>query len=87
MERPVNLIEYGTGMSNLDHTVDDGMKELLQKGEHYIRHAGWNFNGQVWWDGEKFREEVWTYGSIREVFEADDLKSLMEIVNNEYGWE
>lgn len=74
-------------MSNFDHTVDQGFAEALQGGKVYGRHAAWDFNGIVWWDGEKFAEEVWVYRSPAEVMRADSLEELMEAVSNRYGYE
>jgi hypothetical protein len=80
--------ELDLGMSNCFHEIDDGFAEALQARprEVFGRHAGWDFNGRVWFADGEFHEEVWTYGSPRTTISAPTLKDLMEAVNNEYGW-
>lgn len=73
-------------MSNFDHTIDDGFEEALKAGM-WGRHAGWNFNAKVRWDGTQFHSEVWRYCSKVDDIYADTLKDLMDSTNNEYGWE
>lgn len=79
--------EARLGMSNFDHVIDDGFADALQGGKVYGRHAAWNFNGTVWWDGKQFAEEVWVYRVPRDVLRADTLEELMEEVNDRYGSE
>lgn len=77
-----------SGMSNFDHVIVDGFEEALKKrpNEVFGRHAGWNFNGMVWWDGENFNQLVWHCHIPLEVFTAPTLEELMEAVNKEWGW-
>ena len=81
--------EAELGMSNFDHDVDDGFEQELRKSPAAVfgRHAGWNFNGRVWFDGESFCEEVWVYGVIQGIVKSDSLKELMKEVNDTYGWD
>jgi hypothetical protein len=84
---PAHYTETELSMSNFDHTVDEGLREALEDGPFYGRHAGWNFNGLVWWDGDQFREQVWVYGAPVKTFVAPVLDDLMRVVNVEFGWE
>ncbi len=70
-------------MTNFDHTIDDGFKEVLLDG-YYGQHAAWNFCGYVWF-AEGFHEEVWRYNSPVEIITAASLPELMEAVNRKYG--
>ena len=81
------MTEIDECMSNCDHEIDEGMDEKLrsQPGEVFSRHAGWNFNGKVWFENEAFHEEVWVYGSPRETISAPSLRELMTKVNDQYG--
>jgi len=81
--------EIELGMSNFDCEIEDGFEEALRKEPNKVfgRHAGWNFNGLVHFDGEQFVERVHVYGSMQEEIKADTLKDLMDEVNNEYGWD
>ena len=81
--------ERNLTMSNLDHTIDDGLEAALKAAPSaiYCRHAAWNFNGRVWWDGQMFVEQVWVYGSPRAEIRAATLQELMDEVNSEYGYE
>ena len=74
-------------MSNFDYAIDEGFEEALRENPNKVfgRHSGHNFNGSVWFDGKQFCEEVWVYGSLREVIESDTLKDLMNDVNSKYG--
>jgi hypothetical protein len=72
-------------MSNFDHTIDPGFEEALRRGDCWGRHAGWNFNGQVWFADGMFYEEVWVYRVPQEVISAPTLEELMDAVNDEYG--
>lgn len=81
--------EIDLGMTNFDGTIDDGFAEALMErpGEVFGRHAGWNFNGQVYFKDGQFHEEVWVYGSPRQTISAPTLPELMEAVCAEYGHE
>lgn len=76
-------------MSNFGLSVDEGFeKELRSRPDRVFgRHAGWNFNGRVWFDGTTFHEEVWTWGIPVEIISADTLEGLMAEVNSKYGSE
>lgn len=77
----------GLGMSNFDHTVDEGFEDALKAGKVFGRHSGWHFNGEVWWDGTEFRERVWVHRMAMKTVAAASLKELMVLVNDEFGWE
>lgn len=77
------------GMTNADHTIDDGFEEALKAGEVYGHHYGWNFCGEVWWDKtlRVFVERVRQYGTVVDVISDSTLEGLMMVVNNKYGSE
>lgn len=76
-------------MSNFDHSIADGFEELLRArpNEVYGLHAGWEFNGRVWFDGENFAEQPWRYRVPQEPIKAPTLRELMTAVNDKWGWE
>jgi len=80
-------IFFPAGMSNFDHEIEDGFEEALRKEPNkvYGSHAGWNFNGSVYFDSEQFVEKVYVHGSIQGEIKANTLEDLMDKVNNEYG--
>lgn len=82
---PEGWEEIDLGMSNFDHSIDEGFAERLQEGHCYGRHAAWDFNGLVWFADGQFHEEVWCYGVRRQVFSADTLEELMQTVNAKWG--
>ncbi len=82
---PDEYTETDLGMSNFDHVIDPGFAEELQGNPYFGRHAGWSFNGLVWWDGEMFCEQAWCYRAIVATYRATTLELLMEIVNDEHG--
>lgn len=79
------LTEIELGMTNFDHSIDDGFEDALRAGGVFGRHAAWNFNGKVWFADGRFHEEVWQYHSPVGVRSADTLRELMETVNDEFG--
>lgn len=86
---PESLPEIGSpaGMSNFDFSVDPGVEGALRAGDAYTCYAGWNFHGKVWWDGEQFACQVWTYHTPRETIRAATLEELMHAVSSEYGYD
>jgi len=72
-------------MTNADGSIDDGFAEALKAGGVYGSHAGWDFYGNVWWDGTAFVEEVWHYRSPVATYRAASLPELMTLVNAEWG--
>lgn len=81
--------EIELSMSNFDHEIDDGFEKALKEKPNKVcgTHAGWDFYGKVFYDGEQFCEEVWVYGSVIETIKANNLEDLMSAVNDKYGWE
>lgn len=86
---PEGFREIDLGMSNCDHSIDEGFEEALRAGGVYGRHAGWNFNGLVWFDAEsgEFKQEVWQYHVPQRVYSASTLRELMDVVNDDWGWD
>jgi len=82
-----SMEEIGLGMSNCDHEIDEGFDEALRArpSEVYGRHAGWNFNGFVWFESGLFHEQVWCYRVPQKEISAPTLRELMEAVNEEFG--
>lgn len=77
-------------MTNLDQTIGKGLAEALkdEPGKVYAQHAAWNFCGWVWFEEDGlFRELVQRYGADQGVWTAPTLEKLMDVVNNEFGWE
>lgn len=76
------------GMTNFDHSIDDGLADDLKAGMR-ATHSAWNFNGQVWWDAdeEMFKEDVWRYNALVATRSAPTLEDLMRVVNDEFGHE
>jgi len=83
------MLELDCGMSNFDHSIDDGFESALraEPSKVFGRHAGWNFNAKVWFDGSAFCSEVWVYHSIAGTRKAETLRELMDLHNEEWGGE
>lgn len=74
-------------MSNFDGVVIKATADYIKDKPLFSRYAGWNFNGRVWFQNDKWNCEVWTYGSYCETISEDTLEELMTSVSNEYGYE
>ena len=83
MEKEIEL-----EMSNFDHTIDNGLAELLKEneGKVYAQYAGWNFCGYVWFENDKFVCQVWCYKSPQEEIIADTLEEIMDMVSEKWGY-
>ena len=86
---PESFSEYnGEGlMSNFDRVIDKETEQAIKGNELFSRYAGWDFNGKVWWQDNKWLCEVWCYGSWRETFVCDTLEVIMTEVSDNYGYE
>lgn len=84
---PLDKMEQSElGMSNFDHSVDDGLAEALCANTNvFAQYSGWNFCGYVRYRDGMFECEVWQYGSPQEIIRADSLEDIMEQVPDEYG--
>ncbi len=85
MKRPNTEIELG--MSNADGIIDAGLADALKNGTVYAQHSAYNFCGFVYWDGVQYIEDIWQHNGKIKTIEADTLKALMELANDEYGYE
>jgi hypothetical protein len=86
---PESFSEYNGDelMSNFGREIDKETEQAIKGKELFSRYAGWNFNGLVWWQDNKWLCEVWCYGSWRETFACDTTEEIMEEVSDEYGYE
>lgn len=81
------MTEVPYGMSNFDYIIDPELERALKRQPNrvYGTHAGQDFNGRVWFDGVRFKEEVWRHGTPVEVVSAASLRELLAMVNDRYG--
>lgn len=72
--------------SNFDHRFDTEIINKL-KGSPGISafHAAMEFIGYIWWTGEMWREQVWRYQIPVAEYEAENLRDLIDYVNENYG--
>ena len=84
---PDTFTEYSGDeiMSNFDGQIVQETTDAIKGQELFSRYAGWNFNGKVWFENEKWNCEVWRYGSWSQTFNADTLEEIMSDVCSEYG--
>lgn len=81
-----NSTEIDEIMSNFDNEINREVEKTLKSGSYFAQHSAWDFCGYVWWDDNKFKEEVWFYGAHVCTHVAESLEELKESVNNEHGW-
>jgi hypothetical protein len=81
-------IEAPAGISNMDGVIDAELEARLKQGDVYTHHAAWDFNGIVWFNTERgvFIEEIWRYKTPVGTYEAPDLRELMKLTNDDWGW-
>lgn len=75
-------------MSNFDHSIDDGLEELLRAENVYASYSGWDFAGYVWFDRSKgkFACEVWRYKSLQAIYYEETLVEIMDTVCQTWGY-
>lgn len=84
-----HLINIGEVATNFDHSIDQTIKAKLIENPNKFSasHSAWNFNGTIYYDDNKFIEEIWVYGSKREKLENNSIEELIQEANNKYGSE
>ena len=74
-------------MSNYDNEIVSETLEAIKGQELFSRYSGWDFNGKVWWQNDRWHCEVWCYGSWKETFTCHTLENIMMEVSDVYGYE
>lgn len=85
---PADWPELGADpvMTNADLSIDEVLAAAVRGRSVVSRHAGWDFNGLVWWENGLFHEQVWVHHAVVETLSAPTLKELMTAVNTRFGW-
>lgn len=75
--------------SNYDHSLDFLIAKKMRESpdKFYSHHPGLGRNGLIIYTGEVWIEEVWRNGQIIASRQSHSLESLINSVNNAYGWE
>lgn len=81
---PGKLEVYAEEYSNFNREMPVNAEEVLRSGK-VINHPAWDHFGKMYFEGGVFKEQVWQYGSIQEVCEADTVEGLFSLVNGKYG--
>lgn len=80
----------GGAFSNFDHTFEHGIEEttkmIMENPDNYFDHNAWNFCGYIWFENNKFYEEIWVHRNHRYTLESEDLGDLITEANNDYGY-
>ena len=84
--RPNKKIGFNV-YSNFDREmIAETMEELKgNPNKFYSQHSAWNFCGYIWFDGKLWQEDVWVYSRKVGSYSNENLKILIDSVNNEYG--
>lgn len=84
-----NLPSSDLGMTNFDHSIDDGLEEALTSSPNNMTagYSGWNFYGLVWYDDKSklFICRIKRYRCISGYLGAETLRDLMDEVCCNYG--
>src|ERR1051326_4547734 len=87
MTLPDPYKDIGYIMSNLDHSIDTDLAEQLMADSTVCAgHSASMHYGYVWFEEDRWHEQVWQYGAPLGVYSADTLQGLMDTVNIRYGW-
>ena len=87
MKKAGNREFEGIVYSNFDHSFECDEEYVKSHSNLFFQHSAWNFCGYIWYEDEKFHEEVWVHNIHRETIEDENLEDLIEHVNDEYGYE
>ena len=84
-----NWKDIGVVMTNFDHSIDRDVEARLKDQATFAQYSGWNFCGFVWYDPQhnKYRCEVWVYGTPNKIVEAETLDKMMKLISDEFGYE
>jgi len=75
-------------MSNFDHVIDEDVANQLRErpNEVLATYPAMNCCTYVWFNGEDFTAQIWTYRTPREET-TGSLQDIMDYVCGEYGHE
>ena len=80
--------EIGAVYSNFDHQLDHELAHRLAEGGCHAQHAAWDFCGYVWrLEDGRWIEQVWRYNSPVQEIVGDELEEIIELANDEWGYE
>jgi hypothetical protein len=73
--------------ANFDHKLNQNVADQLkvQPGKTYAQHAAWGFCGYVWYQDGQWYEEIWIHNTRKTTRSNEDLRELIEEVNDHYG--
>ena len=74
-------------VSNYDFEIADDLEGKIEYQGYEAKHTAWNFLGKITFIDGQFQMEVWQYGSIKNIIQADTLRELCIQANNLYGWD
>lgn len=85
---PTSYTQYGDDIySNLDHKIEEDVKEIALNNPYTFIHSAYGFNGTVWFHDGKWYEQVYRYHEPIATYSDESLEDLMKTVNDEHGWE
>lgn len=75
--------------SNFDRIIDEELVEKLKQNPLTMcaSYPGWNFYGEIHYDGENFLCRVMVYGRDAGVYRQPSVDQLMEEVSDEWGYD
>ena len=82
--------DKGDAFSNFDHTFKHGIEEttkmIMENPDRCFGHAAWDFRGYIWFENDRFYEEIWSHHSHINTLESEDLRDLITKANDIYGY-
>ena len=78
----------GEVYSNFDHKLEDDVVEKLKGTENsFAQHSAWGFCGYVYFQGDKWHEDVWRNNIFRQTIDGDSAIEVIEQAIDKYGSE
>lgn len=74
--------------SNFDHQLNKPVVEyLMTHPDVCAPHHAYYFMGYVWFEDDKWHEEVWSYKTPVQVFHANTVEEVIELACENWGSE
>lgn len=73
--------------SNYDHKMSLEVEEMLRLNplKLWAAHAGWDYFGRVWFDGQKWHSDVKVHGDVVAHIDGDSARQVIDATIASFG--